>query len=62
MLMIADVGEEGVPDLLMSAKKSCINLAKIRISTEKYLKMYLNITVFFFITSGFSYNIFLKYK
>ena len=62
MLMIADVGEGGVSDLLMSAKKSYTNLAKIRICTKKYLKMQLNITVFFFITSGFSYNIFLKYK
>ena len=31
MLMVADVGEGGVSDLLMSAKKSNINLAKIRI-------------------------------
>ena len=37
MLMIADVGEGGVPDLLMSAKKSCINLAKIRIKLRRFL-------------------------
>ena len=52
MLMVADVGEGGVSDLLMSAKKkSYINLA--RICTKSCLEMYSNITVGFSITSVF---------
>ena len=36
MLTIADVGEGGVSDLLMSAKKSYTNLPKIRLCTKKF--------------------------
>ena len=53
MLMAADRGEGGVSDLLMSAKKSNVNMAKIRLCTKKCLKIYFYITVCFFITSVF---------